>query len=192
MSVTQAAVADVLSILTRSCTGLANADAEAWATVLNAAPLTIPDGRGNRVPMRNSQGLPVQLAPRDEELMPAALQLAGTGARFIQAGSLALAIQELREGDEAARKARIQADIAKHGLLLPAGLGADVEAELAWRRAATAAIAAGASRAQATAHAWRAIGRTLPQIEAAPSVPGVPGYVRARQLAAQLADRARA
>ena len=106
------------------------------------------------------------LSPEDREVMPAAVQIAILGGRFVQAADLASAIQERREGDRAARRARIVADAQRHGPLLPEGLGDDVPAELAWRRAATAAVGAGATRAQAEAHAWRSIGRTPPQVGA--------------------------
>ena len=77
----------------------------------------------------------------------------------MQAADLAAAIQDRRHGDRQTRVARIRADAAAHGPLIPDGLGGDVAAELAWRRAATAAIGAGADRPRAEARAWAAIGR---------------------------------
>ena len=65
-------------------------------------------------------------------------------------------------GRSQARISRIRADAAAHGPLVPDGLGHDVAAELAWRRAATAAVGAGATRAEAEARAWQTIGRTPP------------------------------
>lgn len=63
-------------------------------------------------------------------------------------------------------RAFIAADVAQHGAWIPQGLADDVPAELAARRAFTAAIGGGATRAQAQAHAWRSIGRTPPALEA--------------------------
>lgn len=178
MSVTEQAVSQALSVLASTCTGLGQARASTWAAVLNAAPLTAAGPRGERVPVRDEHGVPVPLNPTDAEVMPASLALAATDTRFIQAGTLAAAIQEVREGDAATRAARVQADAQRHGPLIPDGLGRDVTAELAWRAAATSAVAAGASRQEAEAHAWRLIGRTPPQIEAVPGGPAGPEAAR--------------
>ena len=97
-------------------------------------------------------------------MLPAALTIASLGMHFIQAADLAATIQANREGDRATRNARIREDAQRNGALIPDGLGNDMTAELAWRRAATAAIGAGATRPQAEAHAWRTIGRTPPQV----------------------------
>lgn len=168
MPVTDTTCADALTLLRGAgLGGLTDADPATWALVLNAAPRTVADQRtGRRTPLVDDRGVPVPLSPEDREVMPAAVQIATLGGRFVQAADLASAIQERREGDRAARRARIVADAQRHGPLLPEGLGDDVPAELAWRRAATAAVGAGATRAQAEAHAWRSIGRTPPQVGA--------------------------
>ena len=185
MSVTEQAVSRALTVLVGSCTGLGQAKPAMWAVVLNASPFTASGPRGERVPVCDERGVPIPLNPTDAEVMPAAMALATTGIRFIQASTLAVAIQKAREGDAATRAALVQADAQRHGPLIPDGLGGDVAAELAWRAAATSAIAAGASRKEAEAHAWRLIGRQPPppQIE----VGGPTGPERARAAIRSLA-----
>lgn len=166
MTVTETTCAQVIKLLREAgITGLGEARPATWAAVLNAAPRTVQDG-DRRVPMRDERGVPVPLNIRDEEVMPAAVQIATLGGRFVQAADIAAAVTERREGDAATRSARIQADAQAHGPLIPSGLGGDVAAELAWRRAASAAVASGASRQQAEAHAWRVIGRAPAQVTA--------------------------
>lgn len=167
MTVTETTCAQAIKLLREAgITGLGEARPATWAAVLNAAPRTVPADGGRRVPMRDERGVPVPLAIRDEEVMPAAVQIATLGGRFVQAADIAAAVTERREGDAATRSARIQADAQAHGPLIPSGLGGDVAAELAWRRAASAAVASGASRQQAEAHAWRVIGRAPAQVTA--------------------------
>lgn len=178
MSVTEQAVSRALAVLAGSCTGLGRAEPAVWAAVLNVAPLTASGPRGERVPICDEHGVPIPLNPTDVEVVSAAMALAAVNARFIQAGTLAVAIQKTREGDAATRAALVQADAQRHGPLIPDGLGGDVMAELAWRAAATTAIAAGASRQEAEAHAWRLIGRTPPQIEAVTGGPAGPEAAR--------------
>lgn len=179
MSVTEQAVSRALAVLATTCTGLKEAKPGPWAAALNAAPLTASGPRGERVPVRDEHGVPIPLNPTDAEVMPATMALVTTNVQFIQAGTLIAAIQETREGDAATRAALVQADAQRHGPLIPDGLGGDVAAELAWRAAATSAIAAGASRQEAEAHAWRLIGRTPPQIEAVTGGPAGPERARA-------------
>jgi hypothetical protein len=168
MTVTESVVADAIELLRTACvSGMRDATASTWAAILNASALTVTDEKTReRLPVCDERGIPVPLNPADREVMPAATRMATLGARFAQAADLAAAVQDLRAGDKATRNARIQADAQRHGLLLPEGLGADVDVEVAWRQAATAAIGAGATRDQAAAHAWRAVGRTPPAVEA--------------------------
>ena len=167
--------------------GLRDAQADVWAMVINAAPLTVST-RAGRSPVMDERGQVVRLDPRPEEVAPAATRLASLGASLPQAADLAAAIQDRREGDRAARAALIQADAERHGPLLPEGLGADVAAELAWRRAATAAVGAGATREQAVAHAWRSIGRPRPALPACGEdlLGGLVGMERAREVLRRL------
>ena len=163
MTVTPAACQRAIDFLRGAgVTGLANASPDAWAAALNSAPLASVDNRGRRQPKTRPNGATAMLRPEDWEIMPAATRIASIGARFVQAADLAAAIQDRRHGERQVRIARIRADIAAHGPLIPDGLGHDVAAELAWRKAATAAVGAGAPRAVAEAHAWKAIGRTPP------------------------------
>lgn len=165
MTVTAAACEQAIRLLRGAgVTGLADASPDAWAAVLAAAPVTTTDGHGRRTPATRRDGSTVMLHPEDREVLPAATRIASVGARFVQAADLAAAIQDRRHGDRQARAARIRADAAAHGPLIPDGLGGDVAAELAWRRAATAAIGAGRPRAEAKARAWRTIGRTPPAL----------------------------
>ena len=163
MTVTAAACKRAIDFLRGAgVTGLASASPDVWASVLNAAPATVVDGRGRRTPVTRPDGTTGMLRPEDHEVMPAATRIASVGSRFVQAADLAAAIQDRRHGSRQARIARIRADADAHGTLIPDGLGHDVAAELAWRRAATAAVGAGAPRAVAEAHAWEVIGRTPP------------------------------
>lgn len=86
-----------------------------------------------------------------------------------------------------ARSERVRAEEAARGMLIPDGLGGDAQAELAWRKAATAAVGRGASRAEAEARAWRAIGRRPPAVTGAPDVlGGLTGPERAREVLRRL------
>ena len=168
--------------------GLRDADPSVWAMVVNAAPLTVTV-RGQREPVADSTGRVVRLDPRPEEVVPAATRMASLGVRLPQAADLAAAVQDRRDGDRAVRSARVAADAERHGPLVPEGLGGDVEAELAWRRYATAAIGAGATRAQAEAHAWKRIGRRRPALPAGGDVlGGLAGAERAREVLRRLAS----
>lgn len=164
MTVTEKAVAQALTLLRDACGGLRDATPSTWAAILNAAPLTVTDAKGQRTPVRGETGQGIPLNPGDDEVLPAALTIASLGMHFIQAADLAATIQANREGDRATRNARIRKDAQRHGALIPDGLGDDVPAELAWRKAATSAIGAGATRTQAEAHAWRTIGQQPPQV----------------------------
>ena len=168
--------------------GLGDANPVTWADVLNAAPLTTTGDGGRRTPVTRPDGTPVMLRPADGEVMPAAMRIATLGGRFVQAADLAAAVQEVRQGDRSARAARIRADADARGPLLPVGLGGDAGTELAWRRAATAAVGAGATRQRAEAHAWAVVGRTPPR--ALPPgedvLDGLSGPARAREVLARL------
>ena len=86
-----------------------------------------------------------------------------------------------------ARSERVRAEESARGTLIPDGLGGDAQAELAWRKAATAAVGRGASRAEAEARAWRAIGRRPPSVTRAPDVlGGLTGPARAREVLRRL------
>lgn len=160
MTVTAAACEQAIRLLRGAgVAGLADASPDVWAAVLNAAPLTTIGAGGRRTPVTRPDGTTAVLGPEDREVLPAATRIASVGGRFVQAADLAAAIQDRRHGDRQTRVARIRADAAAHGPLIPDGLGGDVAAELAWRRAATAAIGAGADRPRAEARAWAAIGR---------------------------------
>ena len=121
--------------------GLREARADVWAAVINAAPGLDVEGR---------------------ELLPAAIALSASHRGPASVGHLIDAIRERGASGRAVARERIRAEVEAHGLLLPDGLGDDVGAELAWRRVAAAAVGAGATREQAEASAWRAIGRTPP------------------------------
>lgn len=86
-----------------------------------------------------------------------------------------------------ARSERVRAEEDARGMLIPDGLGGDAQAELAWRKAATAAVGRGASRAEAEARAWRAIGHRPPAVTGAPDVlGGLTGPARAREVLRRL------
>ena len=166
--------------------GLRDAQPAVWAVIINAAPITVTT-RDGRVPVTDERGQVVRLDPRPEEVAPAATRMASLGVTLPQAADLAAAIQDRREGDRATRAALIQADAERHGPLLPEGPTLEAMAELAWRRAATAAVGAGATREQAVAHAWRAIGRTAPALPAAGDVlDGLTGPARTREILRRL------
>lgn len=86
------------------------------------------------------------------------------------------------------RRDRVQAAIGSGAIPVPAGLAGEPEVELAWRRAWAHAVSMGLDDAEK--RAWAAIDRTPPAGQIGAS--GMSGRERARQLAAQLADRARA
>lgn len=121
--------------------GLREARADIWAAAINAAPGLDAEGR---------------------DLPPAAIALAAAHRGPASVGHLIDAIRERRAAGRAAARERIRAEVQARGPLIPHGLSDDVGAELAWRRAATRAVGAGATREQAEARAWRAIGRTPP------------------------------
>jgi len=82
---------------------------------------------------------------------------------------------------------RLRAEESARGALIPDGLGADAKAELAWRKAAIAAVGRGASRAEAEALAWRTIGRRPPAVTAGRDVlGGLTGPDRAREVLRRL------
>lgn len=86
-----------------------------------------------------------------------------------------------------ARSERVRAEESARGALIPDGLGADAKAELAWRKAAIAAVGRGASRAEAEAAAWRAVGRRPPAVTAGRDVlGGLTGPDRAREVLRRL------
>ena len=86
-----------------------------------------------------------------------------------------------------ARSERVRAEESARGALIPDGLGNDAKAELAWRKAATAAVGRGASRAEAEALAWRTIGRRPPAVTASRDVlDGLTGPDRAREVLRRL------
>lgn len=86
-----------------------------------------------------------------------------------------------------ARSERVRAEESARGALIPDRLGADAKAELAWRKAAIAAVGRGASRAEAEALAWRTIGRRPPAVTAGGDVlDGLTGPDRAREVLRRL------
>ena len=86
-----------------------------------------------------------------------------------------------------ARSERVRAEESARGALIPDRLGADAKAELAWRKAAIAAVGRGASRAEAEALAWRAIGRRPPAVTRGGDVlGGLTGPDRAREVLRRL------
>lgn len=86
-----------------------------------------------------------------------------------------------------ARSERVRAEESARGALIPDRLGADAKAELAWRKAAIAAVGRGASRAEAEALAWRAIGRRPPAVTRGRDVlDGLTGPDRAREVLRRL------
>lgn len=86
-----------------------------------------------------------------------------------------------------ARSERVRAEESARGALIPDRLGADARAELAWRKAAIAAVGRGASRAEAEALAWRTIGRRPPAVTAGRDVlDGLTGPDRAREVLRRL------
>ena len=86
-----------------------------------------------------------------------------------------------------ARSERVRAEESARGALIPDRLGADARAELAWRKAAIAAVGRGASRAEAEALAWRAIGRRPPAVTRGGDVlGGLTGPDRAREVLRRL------
>ncbi len=86
-----------------------------------------------------------------------------------------------------ARSERVRAEESARGALIPDGLGDDAKAELAWRKAATAAVGRGASRPEAEALAWRTIGRHPPAVTAGRDVlDGLTGPDRAREVLRRL------
>lgn len=86
-----------------------------------------------------------------------------------------------------ARSERVRAEESARGALIPDRLGADAKVELAWRKAAIAAVGRGASRAEAEALAWRAIGRCPPAVTAGGDVlGGLTGPDRAREVLRRL------
>ncbi len=86
-----------------------------------------------------------------------------------------------------ARSERVRAEESARGALIPDRLGADAKAELAWRKAAIAAVGRGASRAEAEALAWRAIGRRPPAVTHGRDVlDGLTGPDRAREVLRRL------
>lgn len=86
-----------------------------------------------------------------------------------------------------ARSERVRAEESARGVLIPDGLGDDAKAELAWRKAATAAVGRGASRPEAEALAWRTIGRRPPAVTAGRDVlGGLTGPDRAREVLRRL------
>jgi hypothetical protein len=86
-----------------------------------------------------------------------------------------------------ARSERVRAEESARGALIPDGLGNDAKAELAWRKAATAAVGRGASRPEAEALAWRTIGRRPPAVTAGRDVlGGLTGPDRAREVLRRL------
>ena len=86
-----------------------------------------------------------------------------------------------------ARSERVRAEESARGALIPDRLGADAKAELAWRKAAIAAVGRGASRAEAEAWAWRTIGRRPPAVTRGGDVlGGLTGPDRAREVLRRL------
>jgi hypothetical protein len=86
-----------------------------------------------------------------------------------------------------ARSDRVRAEESARGALIPDGLGDDAKAELAWRKAATAAVGRGASRPEAEVLAWRTIGRRPPAVTAGRDVlGGLTGPDRAREVLRRL------
>ena len=86
-----------------------------------------------------------------------------------------------------ARSERVRAEESARGALIPDRLGADAKAELAWRKAAIAAVGRGASRAEAEALAWRTIGRRPPAVTRGRDVlDGLTGPDRAREVLRRL------
>ena len=86
-----------------------------------------------------------------------------------------------------ARSERVRAEESARGALIPDRLGADAKAELAWRKAAIAAVGRGASRAEAEALAWRTIGRRPPAVTRGGDVlDGLTGPDRAREVLRRL------
>lgn len=86
-----------------------------------------------------------------------------------------------------ARSERVRAEESARGALIPDRLGADAKAELAWRKAAIAAVGRGASRAEAEALAWRTIGRRPPAVTHGRDVlDGLTGPDRAREVLRRL------
>lgn len=86
-----------------------------------------------------------------------------------------------------ARSERVRAEESARGALIPDRLGADAKAELAWRKAATAAVGRGASRPEAEALAWRTIGRRPPVVTRGGDVlDGLTGPDRAREVLRRL------
>lgn len=86
-----------------------------------------------------------------------------------------------------ARSERVRAEESARGVLIPDGLGDDAKAELAWRKAATAAVGRGASRPEAEALAWRTVGLRPPAVTAGRDVlDGLTGPDRAREVLRRL------
>lgn len=86
-----------------------------------------------------------------------------------------------------ARSERVRAEEAANGALIPDGLGKDSRAELAWRKTAIAAVGRGASRPEAEALAWRAIGQRPPAVTSGRDVlDGLTGPARAREVLRRL------
>lgn len=86
-----------------------------------------------------------------------------------------------------ARSERVRAEESARGALIPDGLGNDAKAELAWRKAAIAAVGRGASRTEAEAAAWHAVGRRPPAVTRGRDVlDGLTGPDRAREVLRRL------
>ena len=89
-----------------------------------------------------------------------------------------------------ARSERVRAEESARGALIPDGLGNDAKAELAWRKAATAAVGRGASRPEAEALAWRTVGLRPPAVTRGRDVlGGLTGPDRAREVLRRLKTR---
>lgn len=164
--------------------GLKDADPNVWALILNAAPMTTTDKHG-RQPLHDDNGQVIRLDPQPKEVVAAATRMAALGVKLPQAADLAVAIQDRREGDRELRAARVTKDAQDHGPLIPEGERLDVNRELAWKRAATHAIGAGATREQAIAHAWKTIGMGVPQLP--PPITPQAGIEQARRVLKELA-----
>lgn len=124
-------------------------------------------------------------------------RMATRSTRAVTVAELLAAIHDVTDGTTEQRRARLTAEISRHGTFLPAGLGAEPAIEAQWRDAAQRAFMGGMSRQDAETSAWTVIGRTPPpEIESArgrddDTPVGLTGPDLARETLRRVGERAR-
>lgn len=83
--------------------------------------------------------------------------------QFLTPGDLLTVMREMQAGDLELQRARLREEIARNGKFIAEGIE-DTAAEVRWRQEATKTFMNGASRSEAEASAWVAIGQEPPQI----------------------------